>query len=395
MTKSNKKICSVCIYDEDTPGISFNEQGVCSYCTMIEGLKEQYKTGTSEGEKSWQEIIEQIKKDGKGKQYDCVIGVSGGTDSSYMLHMAVKEWGLRPLAVHYDNTWNTAIATENIRKVLGKLNVDLYTHVVDNKESDDIFKAFFMAGVPELDGATDIALAETLYRGASKYGVKYVLEGHSFMAEGVSPLGSAYVDGGYIKDIHNKFGKLKMKTFPNMTFGRFLKWVILKRIKKVRPLWYIPYSKQEARRLLEKEYGWQYYGGHHLENRMTAFNHSVYFPEKFDIDQRNNTLSANVRAGLMTQGEALKEYTTPPIVEPELVAYFKKRLKLSDKEYNEVMNGNRKFFYDYNTYKKRFEMMRPIFYVLAKASLVPMSFYLKYCFPFNIEELKKRNAVRK
>lgn len=395
MTKSNKKICSVCIYDEDTPGISFNEQGVCSYCTMIEGLKEQYKTGTSEGEKSWQEIIEQIKKDGKGKQYDCVIGVSGGTDSSYMLHMAVKEWGLRPLAVHYDNTWNTAIATENIRKVLGKLNVDLYTHVVDNKESDDIFKAFFKAGVPELDGATDIALAETLYRGASKYGVKYVLEGHSFMAEGVSPLGSAYVDGGYIKDIHNKFGKLKMKTFPNMTFGRFLKWVIFKRIKKVRPLWYIPYSKQEARRLLEKEYGWQYYGGHHLENRMTAFNHSVYFPEKFDIDQRNNTLSANVRAGLMTQDEALKEYATPPIVEPELVAYFKKRLKLSDKEYNEVMNGDRKFFYDYNTYKKRFEMMRPIFYVLAKASLVPMSFYLKYCFPFNIEELKKRNAVRK
>lgn len=395
MTKSNKKICSVCIYDEDTPGISFNEQGVCSYCIMIEGLKEQYKTGTSEGEKSWQEIIEQIKKDGKGKQYDCVIGVSGGTDSSYMLHMAVKEWGLRPLAVHYDNTWNTAIATENIRKVLGKLNVDLYTHVVDNKESDDIFKAFFKAGVPELDGATDIALAETLYRGASKYGVKYVLEGHSFMAEGVSPLGSAYVDGGYIKDIHNKFGKLKMKTFPNMTFGRFLKWVIFKRIKKVRPLWYIPYSKQEARRLLEKEYGWQYYGGHHLENRMTAFNHSVYFPEKFDIDQRNNTLSANVRAGLMTQDEALKEYATPPIVEPELVAYFKKRLKLSDKEYNEVMNGDRKFFYDYNTYKKRFEMMRPIFYVLAKASLVPMSFYLKYCFPFNIEELKKRNAVRK
>lgn len=395
MTKSNKKICSVCIYDEDTPGISFNEQGVCSYCTMIEVLKEQYKTGTSEGERSWQEIIAQIKKDGKGKQYDCVIGVSGGTDSSYMLHMAVKEWGLRPLAVHYDNTWNTAIATENIRKVLGKLNVDLYTHVVDNKESDDIFKAFFKAGVPELDGATDIALAETLYRGASKYGVKYVLEGHSFMAEGVSPLGSAYVDGGYIKDIHSKFGKLKMKTFPNMTFGRFLKWVILKRIKKVRPLWYIPYSKQEARRLLEKEYGWQYYGGHHLENRMTAFNHSVYFPEKFDIDQRNNTLSANIRAGLMTQYKALKEYATPPVVEPELVAYFKKRLKLSDKEYNEVMNGDRKFFYDYNTYKKRFEMMRPIFYVLAKASLVPMSFYLKYCFPFNIEELKKRNAVRK
>lgn len=394
MTADNKKICAICIYDEETPGISFDDKGVCSYCTMIKGLKEQYKTGTTDGEASWSEIVEQIKKDGKGKKYDCVIGVSGGTDSSYMLHMAIHKWGLRPLAVHYDNTWNTAIATENIRKVLAKLDIDLYTHVIDNKESDDIFKSFFLAGVPELDGATDIALAEVLYRGAAKYGVKYVLEGHSFTAEGVSPLGSAYVDGGYINDIHKKFGKLKMKTFPNMTFARFIKWVVFRRIKKVRPLWYIPYSKQEARALLEKEYGWQYYGGHHLENRMTAFNHSVYFPQKFKIDQRNNTLSANVRAGLMTQKEALEEYATPPVVEPELVAYFKKRMKLTDDEYNKIMRGERKFFYDYKTYKGRFEMLRPLFFVLAKASLVPMSFYLKYCFPFDIEELKRRNANR-
>ena len=373
----NYQICSRCIYDTYVPKIKFDENGVCNYCKMVEGLKLEFKTGTKEGVVKFFKIIDEIKKNGKYKKYDCIVGVSGGTDSSFMIIKAV-EWGLRPLAVHYDNTWNTAIATENIRKVLGKLNVDLYTHVVDNKESDDIFKSFFLANVPEIDGPTDIALAETMYRAAAKFGVKYVLEGHSFIAEGVSPLSTAYVDGGYIKHIHHKFGKLKMKTFPNMTFWSFMKWILFFRIKKIRPLWYIDYSKQEAREFLELEYGWQYYGGHHLENRMTAFNHSVYFPKKFNIDQRNNTLSAVVRGGLKSREEAIKEYKTAPHIEPDLIEYFKKRLGLTDKEYNDIMNGPKKSYRDYKTYKKRFELLRPLFYILAKFNLVPMSFYIKY-----------------
>lgn len=371
------QICSRCIYDTKVPKIQFNMDGVCNYCEMIDKLKVQYATGSPEGEKEFIKIVENIKRDGKGKKYDCVVGVSGGTDSSYMIIKAL-EWGLKPLAVHYDNTWNTAIATENIRKVLGKLNVDLYTHVVDNKESDDIFKSFFLANVPEIDGPTDIALAETLYRAAAKFKVKYILEGHSFIAEGVSPLASAYVDGGYIKNIHKQYGKLPMKTFPNMDFLSFLKWILLYRIKKIRPLWYINYSKEAAREMLENEYEWKYYGGHHLENRMTAFNHSVYFPQKFGIDQRNNSLSASVRAGLMLREDAIKEYSTPPHIEPELIEYFKKRLGFSDAEYNEIMNGPKKTFRDYKTYKKRFERLRPLFFILAKANLVPMSFYIKY-----------------
>jgi len=374
---SNSKICATCIYDENVPAIKFDEKGVCNYCKMIEDLKTKYNTGTPEGVKEFLNIIEQIKKEGKGKKYDCVVGVSGGTDSSYMIIKAI-EWGLRPLAVHYDNTWNTAIATENIRKILSKLNVDLYTHVTDNKEADDIFKSFFLANVPEIDGSTDIALAETLYRAASKFKVKYVLEGHSYISEGVSPLSSAYVDGAYIKNLHKMFGKLKMKTFPNMNFMSFMKWIMVKRIKKIRPLWYIPYSKQEAQAMLEKEYGWKYYGGHHLENRMTAFNHSVYFPQKFGIDQRNNSLSASVRAGIMTQKDAIKEYNSDPLVEDGLIAYFKKRLEISDEKYASIMNGDRKTYKDYPTYKKRFERLRPFFFILAKANLVPMSFYIKY-----------------
>lgn len=373
----NDQICTRCIYDSNVPAITFDEDGVCNYCKMVDDLQEQYKTGTPEGEGKFLEIVKQIKIDGQGKKYDCVVGVSGGTDSSYMVIKAV-EWGLRPLAVHYDNTWNTAIATENIRKVLGKLNVDLYTHVVDNKEVDDIFRAFFFAHVPELDAATDLALAETLYRAANKYNVKYILEGHSFITEGVAPLGNVYFDGAYIKDIHAKFGTMKMKTYPLMDFWSFMKWILVKRIKKIRPLWYINYSKQEARRWLEKDYCWHYYGGHHLENRMTAFNHSVYFPQKFGIDLRNLSLAASARAGFMTREEALAEYKKAPYIEPELVDYFKKRLGLTDDMYEKVMRGPRKNYKDYRTYKKRFEQLRPIFLILAKANLVPMSFYIKY-----------------
>lgn len=381
MNYNDLQICSRCIYDDRTPAISFNQDGVCNYCEMVDDLKVQYQTGLPDGEKRIQEIISKIKAEGKGKKYDCVIGVSGGTDSSYMVWWAIQN-GLRPLAVHYDNTWNTSIATENIRKVLGKLNVDLYTHVCDNKEADDIFKAFFIAGVPEIEASTDLALAETMYRAAAKFKVKYVLEGHSFLAEGITPLGKNYFDGKYIKSIHKQFGKLPMKTYPLMTFSKFIRWTTLYRIQKIRPLWYIKYSKEEAKAFLEKEFGWQYYGGHHLENRMTAFFHGIYCPQKFNIDYRNNSLSASVRSGNMDREAALHEYyETPPHIEPELLEYFKKRLGLSDSEYDAKMKEAPRYWEEFPTYKKRFERLRPFFYILMKANLVPHSFYLKYCFP--------------
>ena len=374
------KVCTRCVYDERVASISFDEDGVCNYCRQIDSLVEQYGTGEKKGEEKFRRIVEEIKRVGKGNKYDCIIGVSGGTDSSYMLYMA-KKWGLRPLAVHYDNTWNTSIATENIRKVLGALNIDLFTHVVDNKESDDIFKSFFLADVAEIEAATDLALAEVMYRAAWKYKIKYVFEGHSFTTEGITPVGRNYFDGKYIKYIHKKFGALPMKTYPLMTFSRFMFWIMFARIRKIRPFWYVAYNKEEAREFLEKEYDWKYYGGHHLENRMTAFYHGIYAPQKFNTDFRNNTLSALVRNGKISREEAWKEYNTPPVTEDDLLEYFKKRLNLSDREYKKVMSRNPKSWYEYPTYKKRFEILRPLFKILAYANFVPMSFYLKYCFP--------------
>lgn len=381
MRLEQAKVCKTCIYDENVPAISFDVSGVCNYCRQVETLKQQYGTGLPEGDRKLAEIIGKIKQDGQNKQYDCVIGVSGGTDSSFLL-MKALEWGLRPLAVHYDNTWNTAIATENIRKVTQALNVDLYTYVVDNKEADDIFLAFLKAGVPEFDASTDIGFVQVLRSAAAKYGVQYIIEGHSFVAEGIAPVGKNYFDGKYIEDIHRRYGRLKkLKTYPNMTFFQFMKWALVYRQKFIRPLWYIDYSKAEAQRILTEKTGWTYYGGHHLENRSASFLHTYYNPKKFNLDHRNLSLSAEVRAGIKTQQEALAIYGKPVEVDPELLLYVRKRLGLTETEFEQLIAGPCRSFRDFNTYKRRFERLRPLFAVLAKANLVPMSFYLKYCFP--------------
>jgi len=377
------KVCERCIYDERVQAIRFDDKGVCNYCKQVDELIEQYGTGRPKGNETFLSIVADIKKAGQLKKYDCIVGVSGGTDSSYLIYL-VKELGLRPLAVHYDNTWNSAIATMNIYRVLSNLNIDLYTHVVDNKEADDIFRSFFLAGVAEIEASTDLGYAYLMRKVAAKYKIKYILEGHSFVEEGITPLGRNYFDGRYIEAIHSQFGKRKIKTYPLMTFSRFLYSALFYRVKFIRPLWYINYSKEDAKKFLTSRFGWQYYGGHHLENRMTAFFHSVYLPNKFGADMRNNTLSAMARNGKISRTAAWKQYNTPPIIETEIVEYFKKRLELNDDEYQKIMSSKPKNWTDFPTYKKRFERLRFLFKILAKANLVPMSFYLKYCFPTEV-----------
>lgn len=377
---SEIKVCSRCIYDDRVPSIHFDSNGVCNYCHQVDQLIESYGTGQLKGEATLEGIIKNIKRSGEGKKYNCIIGVSGGTDSSYLVYLA-KEWGLRPLAVHYDNTWNTAIATMNIHKILNRLGVDLYTHVTANKETDDIFRSFFFAGVAEIDAATDLGYAYLLRKVAAQYDVKYILEGHSFVEEGITPLGRNYFDGRYIKSIHSIFGRVQMDTYPLMTFSRFMKSALIDRVHFVRPFWYMKYSKSDAKTFLSRTFDWKYYGGHHLENRSAAFAHGVYLPQKFGVDLRNNTLAAQVRNGKMTREDAWAEYNSPPLVEDELVSYFKKRLDICDDLYDLIMSSLPKNWTDYPTYKRRFELLRPLFYMLAKANLVPMSFYLKYCFP--------------
>ncbi len=373
----NNLICTRCIYDSRVPNISFDSDGICNYCRQIESLEKEYPTGI-EGKIRLEKMIQEIKAAGRGKKYDAIIGVSGGCDSSYLIHEMVTKYGLRVLAAHFDNTWNSTIATENIHNILDKLGVDLFTIVVDNKEYDDIYRSFFKAGVKDLETPTDIALATTLYKAAEKFGVKYMIEGHSFRTEGVAPLGWIYMDGKYIDSVQKEFGTYKLKTFPNLWLKDFLRWMIFGGIKKVRPLYYMDYDKEAAKKMLIDTYGWQWYGGHHLENRFTSFYHSHFLPTRWNIDFRIAGYSAYCRNGWMERDEALKLMETAPYIEDDLVEYVKKRLGFTDFEFESLMCMPKKTYKDYKTYKKTFERLKPFFWLMYKLELVPKSFYMKY-----------------
>lgn len=370
------QVCIRCIYDCNTPGISFDENGVCNYCKIHDDMECQYPTGEA-GWKKLQEMAAQIKKKGKGKKYDCIIGVSGGCDSSYLLHLS-KKLGLRPLAVHFDNTWNSKTAVENIEIVLKKLNIDLWTYVMDNEEFNDLALSMLEASVPEIDALTDIAFVTTLYMAAEKFKVKYILEGHSFRTEGISPIGWVYFDGKYIDDIHRKFGKRKMERFPNLWLRKWMKWLLMD-IKRLRPLYYVEYNKESTRKMLSETYGWKWYGGHHLENRYCAYNHYL-LSSKFKMDLRVVELGAFIRTGQISREQAFEMMKKPQEYPGELIMEVKKRLKLSDEEYNRIMALPLKTAADYKTYKPTFKRLRPFFWLMYKLDRVPKSFYIKYCF---------------
>ena len=374
-----KYTCSRCLYDTTIPNITFDEHGICNYCHLHDSLEIQYPS-EKQGFSILQNIAKRIKHAGKGKKFDCIVGVSGGCDSSYLLYIAKELMGLRPLAVHFDNTWNTELSTQNMHNIVKKLNVPLEIYTVDAQEYDDIYKAFLKSGVADIESPTDIALASVLNRVADKHNVKYVLEGHNFRTEGISPLGWLYMDNRYIESVHAKFGTLPLITYPRMPLHTQLYWM-MRRIRKIRPLWYLSYNKEEIKQFLEKNLNWHWYGGHHLENKFTAFYHSYFMPRRYGIDTRLLGLSAMVRTGRMARDQALQEIKKPFHMEDGLIAYLKQRLDISSEELEIYLTQPRKTYRDFTTYKKTFERMRPFFWLMAKLNLIPYSFYIKYTKP--------------
>lgn len=377
--KEDKKtftICSRCISDETIPGISFDKDGICNYCRIHEKLEAEFPTGET-GRKKLLEIVDEIKRAGKGKKYDCIVGVSGGCDSSYLLSKT-KELGLRPLAVHFDNTWNSEIATQNIHKVLKKLDIDLFTYVVNNEEYDDIYRSFLKAGVKDIDIPTDIGLITVLYRTADKYGIKYILDGHSFRTEGIVPTDWVYMDGKYVESIQKKFGKRKLETYPNLWMTSWLKWMIVDRIKRVRPLYYLDYNKEQAKSFLNREFNWQWYGGKHMENRYTIFALNYFLPTKFGINFDVLELSGLIRSNQISRSDALRKFGESGKINQEIIQYAKKRLGYSDQEFDEILKIPKKTYRDYKTYKPIFRRFKWFFWLAYKANLVPQSFYMKY-----------------
>ena len=371
------KTCKRCIYNESIPKISFDEKGICNYCKQFDQMEQEYPTG-EHGKQILEAHIKEVKEAGKGKKYDVVIGVSGGCDSSFMLHLAHR-YGLRVLAAHFDNTYNSRIAVENIQIVLNKLGFDLFTYVVDNKEYQKIYKSFFKASVPEIDTPTDISLATVHYIAAARHGIKYIWEGHSFRTEGISPPGWFYMDAQYVKTIHKKFGDGKIKSLPVLWMSKWLKWMLINKIRKFRPLYYLDYNKEETKMFLEKEYGWQWYGGHHMENRSAYFVNNYYLPRKFNIDLRYCEYSALIRSGQIQREEGLEKMKLPKPFDEEIKEEIKTRVGFTDQEWEAIMNDKPLHFTNYKTYKETFEKMRPFFFLLYKSGYVTKSFYTKYC----------------
>ena len=358
---SSDQLCTRCVIDASVPGACFDEEGVCNYCHLHDVLDKQWPKG-DEGQRDIEAIVEEMKAHGRRKDYDCVVGLSGGTDSTYLLYLA-KRLGLRPLAIHFDGGWNSEIAVRNIKQAVAKLDVDLYTYVVDWEEFKDILVAYLKSSLPWADAPTDMAIDATLYRVAAKEGIRYILNGSSFRTEGKMPTEWTYTDGRTIRYIHRHFGTMAMHSYPNLMLKDFIYFNIIRRIHPVRLLNHMDYHKSQARKVLENELDWQYYGGHHFESLYTRFAYAFWLPRKFGIDKRKITHSALVRNDEMTRDEALASLSESSYPEDKInedVKYVMKKLDLTREEFVQIMDAPPKRYSDYPSYYPVIHRMKGI-----------------------------------
>ncbi len=348
---NNIEYCSRCILDSEVPGVKI-ENGICNQCKNFDE-REKWFQESKEREVVFENLIKKIKEDGKNKKYDCIVGVSGGQDSSYTLYHAVK-LGLRPIAVHFDNGWNSEQSIRNIKKIITKLGVDLYTYVVDWSEFKDLQVSFLKASVPDVEIPSDIGIKATLYRTAVKYGIKYILySGSNYRTEGEIPKEWTYMDGRYIKSVQKIYGTKKLKTFPNVLAKDIFYFHVLKGVQIIKMLDYVEFGSNEVLDLLKQKFDWEYYGGKHFESVYTKFIQTYFLPEKFGIDKRKIHYSALIRSGQLNKEDALKKLEQKPYDEETIEedkSYVLKKLKLSEKEFNQIMKLPIKSYKNYKTY---------------------------------------------
>ena len=345
------QICTRCIMDTSDPEIRFDNQGVCDRCTAaIERMRSQLLP-SPERERALAELVEKIKTEGRKKDYDCIIGVSGGVDSTITAYW-VKKLGLRPLAVHFDNGWDSELAVDNIRNTLQALNIDLFTYVVDWEEFVNLQLSFLRANVVNCESPTDHGITATLFRMANKEKVRFILSGSNLVTEAIMPISWAYYnqDLRNLKAIHRKFGKEALKTFPTISIVDYLYYVFVEKIRQVPFLNYIEYNKEDAKRLLAKEIGWRDYGGKHYESVWTRFYQGYYLPRKFGFDKRRAHLSTLICSGQIRREEALSEMDKPTY-DPKLLAedmqYVIKKFSLTQEEFDAILNAPPKQHYEY------------------------------------------------
>lgn len=371
------RVCSRCIIDDTVPGITFDEFGVCPYCKIHDAIEKKYALSENSNTTLTQ-LAAKIAKSGKGRKYDCIVGVSGGRDSTYTLLNTVK-LGLRPLVVHFDNGWNSDIAVQNIKNACKKLGVDLYTHVADWEEFKDLQRAFLKASVSDAEVPTDWIIFSVLFKIAAKENIKYIIHGHSFRTEGTTPLTWTYMDGRYVKYIHRKFGSGKAKSFPIMGLTTYLYYTLIRRIRQERILYYIPYDEKKVMDLITSELNWKDYGGKHHESKYTAFFQAYILTRKFNIDKRKLHYSALIRSGQLTREQALAKVQLDPYNGgEELLEYCLKKLDFTKDEFEKLMNETPKSFMDYKSLFSFVKFMKKPVKWGTKIGIVPETVYMKY-----------------
>lgn len=354
------RICSRCIMDTSDPDIVFDEQGICNHCKRTEIIVKAVPYCLPEDEKNvlLNKLVEKIKLAGKGKKYDCIIGVSGGVDSSYVAYL-VKKLGLRPLAVHLDNGWDAELAVQNIENICNKLEIDLFTYVIDWEEFKDLQLSFLKASTPDSEIPSDHAITAILYQVAKKERLNYIIAGYNVATESILPgaWSQGHFDLRYIKNVQKKFGKKKLNSFPKLGIIQFLTFLLTGdfywKIKYTNILDYMSYEKGLAKEIIKNDLGWRDYGGKHCESFYTKFYQSYILPSKFGFDKRRAHLSALIMSSQITREDALIEIQKPLYTSEGLeqdIYYFINKFGMSREDFNKIMNSPLKTYMDYPNY---------------------------------------------
>jgi N-acetyl sugar amidotransferase len=344
------QVCSRCVMDTTDPDIYFDSHGVCNHCLRYDAVQARMVTEyTSE---KLEDIVDNIKKIGEKRDYDCIIGVSGGVDSTYVA-LKVAELGLRPLAVHLDNGWDSEIAVSNIHSALNKLNIDLLTHVIDWEEFRDLQVSFLKASTPDSEIPSDHAIVSLMYKMAHQLNIRYIISGYNYKTEMHLPRAwsQGHRDWRYIYSVQKAFGSKALKSFPHMSF--WTRNLLRLNHEMVNILNYLSYSKKDAISELEAKLGWRYYGGKHYESIYTRFYQGYILPVKFGYDKRKSHLSSLICSGEVTREEAIQELRQPPYsqsMQDQDREYVIKKLELSEDEFEEIMTLPHKSYWDYPSY---------------------------------------------
>lgn len=355
--------CSRCVMDTTDSKISFDSNGVCDHCTTYDTKIKPFWKPKQSNSPEMKKLISDIKKSGKGKEFDCLMGMSGGIDSSFLLHKMVTEYGLKPLVFHVDAGWNSQLAVNNIQRVVEKLNLDLFTEVINWREMRDLQLTYLKSGMSNVDTPQDHAFFATMYKFAAKHNIKYILTGGNYATECIrNPLEWMWYqsDSILLKDLHKKFGTVPLKTFPitNILWHKvYLPYI--RRIKLKRPLDYITYDKEAATKELEDIYGYQRYPQKHFESRFTRFYESYWLPTRFGYDTRKVQFSSLILTGQMTRDEAIAELKKSPYDEQTIqqdFEYVATKLGISTDELQSYLEMEKKSYLDYRSQENLFKI---------------------------------------